>query len=284
MNSRGKMLAEGLPSSPRRHGSAFTLIELLVVIAIIAIIAALLLPALFHARATAQSTSCLNNLKQLQAGFLMYADDNGDLEPPMSTQTIGGDIRDLPGSWVVGSVRTDTNSENLQAGVIYRYVGSPSVYHCPGDRSTATGDSGLLRVRSYSCSGWVRAPEGFYQANDIYINSTNYPWLPCKVSQHRNPPPSGVFTFIDEHELSICSSGFIIGQPAWVDGQADNFWESLPADRHRQGCNLSFLDGRVEHWRWKASKVFGRFGQRATAGADLNDLHRLEGAVPHELH
>jgi prepilin-type N-terminal cleavage/methylation domain-containing protein len=66
-------------ADPRgRFRSAFTLIELLVVIAIIAILAAMLLPALSRAKQKAQTTKCLNNLKQLQLCWLMYPDDNRD--------------------------------------------------------------------------------------------------------------------------------------------------------------------------------------------------------------
>jgi prepilin-type N-terminal cleavage/methylation domain-containing protein/prepilin-type processing-associated H-X9-DG protein len=254
---------------------AFTLIELLVVIAIIGILAALLLPALSQAKANSQTTSCLSNLKQLQTGFLMYADDNGDREPPAFVEQPSSDILDLTNSWVVGSVRTDTNSNNIKLGVIYPYVGSPDIYHCPADKSTLAGNPGLLRTRSYSCSGWVRALESHYHANDIDLLSTDWPWDPVKVSGHHNPSPSGVFVFIDEHELSICSGVFVIGQPG------TDKWNSLPADRHRRGCNLSFLDGHVEHWRWKSPKVFKSFPQPAIPGGDLDDLHRLQEDVPH---
>ncbi len=269
-----------------KSNSAFTLIELLVVIAIIAILAAMLLPALAKAKASGQSSGCLSNLKQLQLGFLMYADDNQDRQPPEVAQ--GGTsltaIHNLPGSWVVGNARTDTNTANIQAGVIYPYVNGAGVYHCPADKAVVDSYPGLPRTRSYSRDGWVRAPEDHYDAapDGTVIGSIQFPWGPYKVSQHRLPPPSSVFVFIDEHEQSINAGMFIINQPAWVSGSPDD-WLSLAADRHSQGCNLSFLDGHVEHWHWKAPKVYHGYGAPASSPGDTNDLRRLREDVPHDL-
>ena len=140
------------PSCP--CGAAFTLIELLVVIAIIAILAGMLLPAFSRAKSKAQSISCLNNLKQLQTAWLMYAHDNNDSLALNTARNVLGVRQEMPGSWVVGNAQVDTTSTNIQAGALFKHT-STGVYRCPGDKSTVTSRPGLPRTRSYSMSFWM---------------------------------------------------------------------------------------------------------------------------------
>jgi prepilin-type N-terminal cleavage/methylation domain-containing protein/prepilin-type processing-associated H-X9-DG protein len=256
----------------------FTLIELLVVLAIIAVLASLLLPALARAKTNAQSLSCRNNLKQLQLAWLSYVHDNGDSLPPNISRKIGLDQVNVAVDgrvpWVLGNPKVDTNTANLEAGVLYPHVGSAKTYICPADKSTVRGQPALPRVRSYSTHQYFNCDVISYTALDSATGGLQ------RYSEIG--APSGTWAFIDEHEMSIDDG--IFGIPGRATPPLD-FWGAYPGDRHNNGANLSFADGHVEDHRWRAHRriTFYTGGQvyiRGDDAANLEDLHWLQDRLP----
>jgi prepilin-type N-terminal cleavage/methylation domain-containing protein/prepilin-type processing-associated H-X9-DG protein len=262
----------------RNHDDAFTLIELLVVIAIIAILAAMLLPALSKSKVAAQNIACLNNLKQLQLCFHLYVADNNDyFVPNNSIAVIGAPSMNVQGlSWLpdVNAV-TEIDPSNIVNGLLFQYNTSLAIYHCPADQSTLETPDGQplsqLRWRSYNMSQSVN---GYPQGDPEY-----YSFIPAwtKFTEVRHPIPSELFVLIDESSDTEQDAEFgnpPVGSPYFWQ----NVWWDMPSDRHNRGANLSFADGHVEHWKWKEPKIFYDWVQPVPP-EEMPDYQRIQNAM-----
>jgi prepilin-type N-terminal cleavage/methylation domain-containing protein/prepilin-type processing-associated H-X9-DG protein len=215
----------------------FTLIELLVVIAIIAILAALLLPALSRSQTKAQAIQCLNNLRQLQLSWHLYATDNAEKIPPNNGLTHDATITWIDG-WLDYNVgNTDnTNVLYLRRGHLWSYNQSLGLYHCPADKSTASfGGVTLPRVRSVSMNGWINTLIGWPDPGDPQ-------WVFFK-SANDIRAPANLFVLHDERPDSIDDSYFGVE----MDKSAFGNW---PGSNHQGAGNFSFADGHAESHRW----------------------------------
>ena len=243
---------------PRQKG--FTLIELLVVIAIIAILAAMLLPALSKAKQKAQGIACMNSTKQLNLGWIMYAGDNNDRTPgSYANGGFIGSVADWSTNWVggnMGSPQNCTNTQPLMVGQIFPYVKDVAVYRCAADRtdqryvSPLTG-SGVLRVRSYSMS------QTFSDGGNL--PSSKYKTY-TKLGSIANPTDTWVL--VDENEATINDAAFAVQM--MVPGSTIGHEIDTPSGRHAGATGMSFADGHSVVHKWRSQLTYAHPGLGAS--------------------
>ncbi len=250
----------------RISATAFTLVELLVVIAIIALLMAILMPALKRAKELGKRAVCFGNCRQLILAWGMYADENDEKivngAAGFSDRDMAwGDHRDelawvdaLPPEW-------DTVLQGLKDGALWPYLRNVDVYRCPTGRPGEGLTYSIMFSMNAVCHPEVQGVKGAHVKNRSKIHS---------------PAPGLRLVFIDEGRMTPDAFA--------VHFKTEQWWDDPPV-RHGDGTNVAFADGHAEYWKWKATETIkeGRARQDAppkkwtpTTAEGKDDLHRMQ--------
>ncbi|MHC4594727.1 MAG: type II secretion system protein [Planctomycetota bacterium] len=256
--------------------NGFTLIELLVVIAIVAILMAILMPALKRAREQGGRAACLSNLKQLQLGWSIYADENeekivngeayngGDGLAPVPNGGrhkgerwwTGDDVGDF---WAGINLPLDLQRKAIRAGALFTYCKNERLYRCP------TGVRGEMRTYSIvdSMNGLRRS--GTYHGDEGVKVGRTVLWIK-KRSEISVPGPTYRIVFLDEGRITPDSYA--------THYQNERWWDP-PFVRHADGTNVSFADGHADYWKYRGKKTIETGKLAAVSRFDAHPLHQI---------
>ncbi|MGA3144719.1 MAG: prepilin-type N-terminal cleavage/methylation domain-containing protein [Verrucomicrobiota bacterium] len=242
----------------------FTLIELAVVLATVALLAAMLLPALAQTRQNSQVIECQANQRQLAVAWMMYARDNNDKLVPVGSlayqpASFGenplNDVNLQPGGILAqfcpGNLQSSVMTAGhyytnwIKAGLIYPYIQNIAVYKCPAD---------LSMVPYNFPATFPRPSERTYSVN-CYVGGMQW-WDPNyklyrKLSDMNRPGPAHTWVFIEESPTSIDDCYFAL------DPATPNLWYNSPAVLHGNASVLTYADGHSEAHRWTDSFMMG---------------------------
>ena len=271
-----------------KKSKGFTLIELLVVIAIIAILMAILMPALNRAREQGKRAACLSNLKQLQLAWIAYAGDNDDrivngeayaaADGTCPTPTSGIHARekwwtgdDCASDYMTGGkLDKQVQLQAIRVGALFPFVPAEKLYACP------TGIRGEMRTYSAvdSMNGLARTGT-INGMNGVKVGRTT---LWCKKTTEISVPgPANRLVFLDEGRVTPDSYATHYVQATWWDP---------PHTRHADGTNVSFVDGHSDYWKWESRETIdiGKManpthGYAPKSEEAMADLQKIQKAI-----